>query len=234
MPQAQRIYQLDTDKGVLAYRIRFSPRKKSRISIVVKQGGEVEVSSPLGVAESELHQLVKTKTDWIWLQLGALPPEPEVKHYTPGCQITYLGESFTLSLSQKTYLDRETRTLYLKAGRDIETSLYAWYRKCARELFTQRLVYWSDKVPWVHSVPELKVTKMRRRWGSYSSKGWVNLNLHLIKAPLPVLDQVIAHELCHVKEMNHSRAFYALLEQVYPGWQQARDTLNRISADILR
>jgi predicted metal-dependent hydrolase len=66
---------------------------------------------------------------------------------------------------------------------------------------------------------------MKRTWGNCSSKGVIKLNTHLVKAPLSVLDSVIAHELCHLEEMNHGRAFYALLGRLNPDWREDRAKL---------
>ena len=66
---------------------------------------------------------------------------------------------------------------------------------------------------------------MKRTWGNCSSKGVIKLNTHLIKAPLAVIDSVIAHELCHLEEMNHGKGFYSLLEQLNPNWHQDRARL---------
>jgi len=74
------------------------------------------------------------------------------------------------------------------------------------------------------SIP-LKLRKMKRTWGNCSSKGVIKLNTHLVKAPLQLVDAVIAHELCHLREMNHGRAFYALLQDLNPNWREDRRRL---------
>jgi predicted metal-dependent hydrolase len=63
---------------------------------------------------------------------------------------------------------------------------------------------------------------MKRTWGNCSSSGVIKLNTHLVKAPLDIIDSVIAHELCHLEEMNHGRAFYVLLESLNPNWRRDR------------
>ena len=69
---------------------------------------------------------------------------------------------------------------------------------------------------------------MKSRWGSCTALGMVILNLMLIQAPKDLIDYVIIHELCHLKEHNHSLAFYALLEHVLPDWQVRRKQLNQL------
>ena len=64
------------------------------------------------------------------------------------------------------------------------------------------------------------------RWGSASSTGAINYSWRLILAPPSVLDYVAAHEAAHLVEMNHSAAFWAVVERLYPGWQQERGWLH--------
>jgi predicted metal-dependent hydrolase len=66
---------------------------------------------------------------------------------------------------------------------------------------------------------------MKRTWGNCSAKGVIKLNTHLVKAPMFIIDSVIAHELCHLEEMNHGRAFYALLQGLNPHWRRDRARL---------
>lgn len=56
----------------------------------------------------------------------------------------------------------------------------------------------------------------------------ITLNLKLIQAPKALIDYVISHELCHLKEHNHSNAYYHLLDRVLPDWRARRDELNRV------
>jgi len=105
--------------------------------------------------------------------------------------------------------------------------LQDWYQKRARKILTERLQMIADKADWVgdQSVP-LKLRRMKRTWGNCSSRGIIKLNTHLIKAPLKFIDSVIAHELCHLQEMNHGKAFYALLEHLNPSWRDDRSRLH--------
>ena len=66
---------------------------------------------------------------------------------------------------------------------------------------------------------------MKRRWGSCSSKGKITLNYELLKTPVECIDYVILHEVCHLLEMNHGRAFYALMRKVMPDWKIHKNNL---------
>ena len=71
----------------------------------------------------------------------------------------------------------------------------------------------------------MRLRRMKRTWGSCSSQGLITLNPHLVKAPPVCIDYVIAHEICHLREHNHGKAFYALQEQLFPGWRAAKELL---------
>ena len=74
---------------------------------------------------------------------------------------------------------------------------------------------------------------MRRQWGSCSPTGTLLLNLHLVKAPARCIDYVLFHELCHLREHNHSKAFYTLLERFLPDWETVKDKLDNMAEVLL-
>lgn len=81
--------------------------------------------------------------------------------------------------------------------------------------------------------PELRIRTMRRRWGSCSAAGIITLNTVLADRSPDLIDYVIAHELCHLRELNHSRRFYDLLTTVMPDWKSRRAILNGRGSELL-
>ena len=96
----------------------------------------------------------------------------------------------------------------------------ARYISIARDIFTRKAAYYS-RIMGV-SYGRITIREQKTRWGSCSSKGNLNFNWRLILAPEEVLDYVVVHELAHRREMNHSKAFYAVVESVLPDYRQAR------------
>lgn len=94
----------------------------------------------------------------------------------------------------------------------------ARYIMIARDIFTRKVEYYA-RIMGV-SYGRISIREQKTRWGSCSSKGNLNFNWRLIFAPPEVLDYVVVHELAHRKEMNHSKAFYAIVESIMPDYRK--------------
>ena len=97
------------------------------------------------------------------------------------------------------------------------------YIEIARDIFTRKTEYYA-RIMGV-SFGRISIREQKTRWGSCSSKGNLNFNWRLILAPEEVLDYVVVHELAHRREMNHSKAFYAIVESVLPDYRRAQKWL---------
>ncbi|MDQ3823259.1 MAG: M48 family metallopeptidase, partial [Actinomycetota bacterium] len=79
----------------------------------------------------------------------------------------------------------------------------------------------------------IAIRDQRTRWGSCSRRGTLSFNWRLVLAPTGVLEYVVVHELCHLREPNHSRRFWALLESARPGYRAERQWLRRHGWELL-
>lgn len=227
----------------LAYRVKFNRRRKTRSVIKIHPDGDVWVDCPPSVNLLQVQKWVREQAEWLLRRRseiargeGFIAPLA----YAEQAPQLYLGKSYALKLltgrpsaatqgvfGNSLYLHiRSTEVQAVKAR------LWCWYREQARKIFQQRLVELSAEIPWVKAVPALKLRKMRRRWGSCTSHGLVTLNTHLIKAPPACIDYVILHELCHLREHNHSPRFYRLMDQVLPEWRAVKQRLDVASDKI--
>lgn len=83
------------------------------------------------------------------------------------------------------------------------------------------------------TVTRITVRDQRTRWGSCSTSGRISLNWRLVQMPVHVSDYVIVHELMHLKQANHSRRFWRLVEGAYPAFREAKAWLRRHGSDLL-
>ena len=104
-------------------------------------------------------------------------------------------------------------------------------RRAARELVAMLCDEEADAlgVRWSSIV----IRDQRSRWGSCSTRGTLSFNWRLVLAPFEVLDYVVVHELCHLREPNHSRRFWKLVEGRRPGWREQRDWLHEHGPELL-
>jgi predicted metal-dependent hydrolase len=108
----------------------------------------------------------------------------------------------------------------------IEKAVMEWYRHHAMTCFSERIVLYAHKLGV--ALPQLRLSRARTLWGSCNSRGIVHLNWRLIQKPLDLVDYVVAHELSHLIEMNHSKAFWQTVGSVYPGYAAARKKLRGV------
>ncbi len=102
----------------------------------------------------------------------------------------------------------------------------------ARREIPERAGFYAGKIGVTYG--KITIRSQRTRWGSCSSKGNLNFNCLLLLMPQEVLDSVVVHELCHRKEMNHSRKFYEEVLRVYPDYYKWNGWLKKNGGRYLR
>lgn len=103
---------------------------------------------------------------------------------------------------------------------------YLLHKEKARELVLARLEYFNQFYSFKYG--RVSIKNVRTRWGSCSSKGNLNFSYRLARIDAELLDYVVVHELCHLGEFNHSRAFWALVGKVMPDYRALRDELRAL------
>jgi predicted metal-dependent hydrolase len=104
-------------------------------------------------------------------------------------------------------------------------------RFAVRELVAMLI---DEEAPVIGVEPaRVQIRDQRSRWGSCSTRGTLSFNWRLVLAPFDVLDYVVVHELCHLREPNHSRRFWGLVEQRRPEWRAQRDWLHEHGPELL-
>lgn len=221
---------------IIEYELTYSERKT--LAIHVYPDCSVVVDAPLGSSMTDIEQKIYKRGGWILHQQRQFqdyaPANPLPRRYVSGESYRYLGRQYRLKVIEGTVvgvrLSRGYLTVNIRDRNDrnqIAALLDGWYRSHAKRVFQERL---KVCFPRVESLgvedPPLAIRNMKSRWGSCTPSGRIILNLKLIQAPKDLIDYVILHELCHLKEHNHSPAFYALLDKVLPGWPTLKKRLN--------
>ncbi|WP_223550540.1 M48 family metallopeptidase [Aestuariivivens sp. NBU2969] len=222
---------------VIEYDLEYKPRKT--LGIKVYPDKTIKVLAPEETSIEKVREKVKKKSSWILKQqdffLSFHPLTPPRK-FVSGETHLYLGRQYRLKLQdssrQKVKLTGRRIHVYVKDKEDkkaIERLLKGWYKdKASKHFKTLFNELKSLSKSFYESEPQLTYRWMKKRWGSCDKNGKVHLNLELIKAPKKCIEYVIVHELCHLKYLNHSTAFFELLEKVYPDWKATKDRLERL------
>lgn len=218
----------------VTYTLKRSAKRRS-IGLRIDDRG-LTVSMPLRASERWLHDVLQDRANWVVEKLaGWQSRQPEVMIWADGETIPYLGELLTLRVVQSLFAapaqlhDEDLRVFVQDEtnAAQIEKKVAAWYRHQAHALFARRIKHYA---PMLNVTPAaIKLSVAKTRWGSCTSRGVVRLNLQLIKLPEYLLDYVVVHELSHLREMNHSAAFWQVVASACPNYATLRRELKSLS-----
>lgn len=201
----------------LDYQLKVSAKRKS-LSLELSRGNVI-VRAPYWLSMQDIEGFVLSKQDWLMDKLqqqAELPPEFS---YQEGEKLLYKGRWLQLKINTSSqfrwYLDEPQSQLVFYIPRKVKDhkayvkrKLKAWYIEQAEAVVADRVKYFEQVTGLSSSGLELKMFKSK--WGCCYRSGLIKINPMLIGAPAWVLDCVIVHELCHLKHMNHSAAFWQL------------------------
>jgi predicted metal-dependent hydrolase len=182
---------------------------------------EVRITMPHYTPTDIALEFVAKKREWIATRLNSVPDAAPI---APGSEIAVEGQSHIIEWRAewpRSVRCHEGRLLLGGPESSIETRILRWLKAEARRLYTQEIAYYCDKAN--DPVPRLSLGDPRSRWGSCSSRGTISLSWRLIMAPAQVRRSVIAHEVAHIRHMNHSPEFYEWLDTLYDGNRKAAD-----------
>ena len=238
-PRASREAMLGSTH--VAYEFRRGKRRT--IGFVVGPDG-LSVSAPKWVPLYEVDAAVREKSAWIVKKLDEMRErsrrlEAARVEWKDGTVIPFLGESVIVVLDSRagtTVLNTDASALpgvprltlhvglpHAATPQQIRDTVQAWLMRQAKRLFTERLDHYAPLlgVQW----RKLSLSSAGTRWGSASADGSIRLNWRLIHFRLPVIDYVVAHELSHLRVMDHSPRFWDTVATVVPDYAALRGQL---------
>ncbi len=203
--------------------------KRRTISIEVKRDSSITVRAPLHAPIKDIEGFVQSKISWIQKTQGAMRErglERLQRDFCDGEEFLYLGKPYRLSVAHG-----GDRALVFNDGfmlspdhrpraREFFTN---WYKECAEKLIVERVDAIIASTGRRHS--GIRITGAKSRWGSCARNGRLTFSWRLAMAPLEVVNYVVAHEIAHLDEMNHSSRFWAKVESIFPGYKVQRKWL---------
>ncbi len=216
--------------------------KRSRrrtVALYVHPDKSVEIRMPLLFSVDEIEPFLIKHSRWLFNRLDLPEKKPvEPKKFVSGELHYFLGKQYPIEIvasdKNSVVFDNEkivirqrvdkstSQQAHLSASKSVSVSdlLDRWYLEQAKRVFREISIPLVESMKKYNVAPKsFAIKKMKTRWGSCSSKGNINLNLHLIKLPEQCIKEVILHELCHLVHFNHSKDFYALMTAEMPDWK---------------
>ncbi len=219
-------------------------RKRTLKNLYIKvcpPDGEVKVSSPLSISDSQIEMFITEKLPEIKKYKVKLASQVRQgkREYVSGEAIYLWGKPYMLQITKsancRSSIQRVANKLILSVPENSSSDLRkrkieAWYRKELKQAIDNEIDDLQQKIGV--KATEFRIKNMKTRWGTCNTeKARIWINLQLVKKPFECLEYVLVHELCHLIEKNHSKQFYALVEQFCPGWREAKKTLDEMPLD---
>ncbi|MAI62041.1 MAG: hypothetical protein CBB87_06065 [Micavibrio sp. TMED27] len=232
------LHSVEYGRSEIIFHLNFKDRKT--LAIHVHPNCSVVVDAPDNTSLDKIKNRVFKRAKWIRKQqryFERYPPALPARKYISGEAFRYLGRQYTLKI-ERSIIDEVKMLrgqLYVYAtytnSKHVKELVDTWYRNKANNVFEERfsecLKHVSRKIDIEHD-GNFYLRAMKMRWGSCSKRHLITLNPELIGAPKECIDYVIVHELCHLSEHNHSKAFYKLLEKAMPDWEKRKDRLETL------
>ncbi|MCK9425478.1 MAG: M48 family metallopeptidase [Ignavibacteriaceae bacterium] len=216
---------IEVNSKELTYRYRFSRKAKYLQLRISKQQLELIIPHRISFAEGE--RFLTGKLDWVSSHAHLF--HAAKKHYL-------FGKEISLRLQQDLFLEKyrvsfQNDVLIFNVPQKNSYSAEELYEKYLRHVAKKYLIQRGSELSakFGFSVKRFSVRGQKTRWGSCSRRGNISLNYNLLKFRKEVIDYVIVHELCHLRQLNHSRKFWNEVAQILPLYKSLKKELKKLS-----
>src|SRR5882724_5628189 len=226
--KAGRDRQIQLAGEILSYKL---VRARRRTIALFVDGDGIEARAPRHVAIAEIETFMREKERWIRRRLAAPRRRPIV--WEAGTTLPWLGQSVTLALrpgENGVRLSCGLLEVGVADGARLRERVFAWIRAQALVLFRERVAALSRGLD-LRASP-VALSNARTQWGSCNASGRIRLNWRLMLLPAHPVDYVVAHELAHRRELNHSVRFWEVVATLYPRYREARRELSALSKTL--
>ena len=215
--------------------------KRRTIGFQITEEG-LRVTAPRWVTVANIDDAIQEKQQWIINNLNERRKRTARRletamRWEDGARFLFLGQILSLRIARSETSNlismnyqEEPRELSIQlhqhaTEQELKDAVKTWLQKEAKNVFSARLPVYADMLGVTYK--SMSLSNAATRWGSCTSQGKIHLNWRLIHFAPELIDYVIAHELAHLHEMNHSARFWARVESVFPDYKHARQRLKR-------
>ena len=213
---------------LVSYTIKRSRRRRA-ISILVDEDG-VRVGAPWHATHNAIERLLQKHAAWVLRKLDEWQVRRSAaRRWADGELLMLFGEPLTLKLADDCdAVKLEAPHLIVRAHESARVArrVQEWLHAQALQCFQQRVSHYRTLLG-IESTPSVLLSSARTRWGSCHTSGRIHLNWRLVQMPMRLIDYVVAHEVAHLVEMNHSPRFWRAVGNLVPDYAVRRKELRR-------
>lgn len=209
------------------YEIKYSKRKT--LNITVERDRKIIVRSPLDLSIEKIEEIVQSKKQWLKEKINhtqKYPVDTEPKEFISGESLLFLGKNYQLLVVDEPIEGIEFKQRFRISIQNQEKAnelFKRWYMKQALIKIEPLAKMYAENLGVKFN--EFKTSQMKYRWGSCTPSNNIIFNWRIIKAPMYVLEYLVAHELVHLMENNHTPRFWNVLSIQVPNYQRAKNWL---------
>ena len=219
-------------------RVRRSRRRSMALQVDARQ---VRLALPWEVRPDQVRAFLYGHGEWLASRLKALRETRDSRAFRlqDGAVLPVLGRECRVRLHALPQVEPleawqqagdGTEALHLLDGPGARKALVKCLQARALPFFRQRVAVYCARLGV--SVPPVRLSSARTRWGSCSTRSGIRLHWRLVHLSPELIDYVVAHEVAHLLEMNHSPRFWSVVASLYPDWQTARKALREASRGL--
>ncbi len=211
----------------LEYEIRYSKRKTLNIS--VERDRSVIVRAPENLPLEKIEEIVQSKRNWIKDKINHVQKYPldfKAKEFVSGETLLYLGRNYQLLVVDENFEGvrfNQSFAISKSKQRNANQLFKEWYLSKALEKIEPLAKKYAANLGVKYN--ECRTSEMKYRWASCTPKNNILFNWRIIKAPMYVLEYLVAHELAHLIEPNHTPEFWNIVSIQVPNYEKAKKWL---------
>lgn len=210
--------------------------KRKSIAIHIKKDATLEVRAPHRTSIAEIEKLILLKEKWIKKRLAEIQIKNEKKaefHLNYGDYLKYKGRKYSIVSLKGNRIGYQNETFYFPDNLNtdqIKDCAVQICKELAKRDLIKKAVEFSKEMKV--SPAGIKINSAKTRWGSCSGKNSINFSWRLIMADDYIIDYVVVHELAHIKQHNHSPAFWAVVKEVFPDYKEREKALKKFQKEL--